>query len=84
MMMVENPMVVDSFWPLEREENRAGPEEFRAKINGPGYRGVGPEEGIFVAEEDAFEYALERISFDKDAKKELVEWFYSGNWIKEG
>ncbi len=84
MMAIENPMVVDSFWPFEREENRPDLEEFHTKLNGPGYRGIGLEEGTFVAEEDAYEYALERISMDEDAKKELLEWYYSGNWVKEG
>lgn len=40
-----------------------------------------------VYEEDAYDYAMERISQDKNLQKEfekmLVEWFYSANWIKE-
>jgi len=47
-----------------------------------GYEEIGT--GIFVAEEDAYDYAMERISLDEAEKKEFVEWFYSGNWIKEG
>jgi len=47
-----------------------------------GYKEIGT--GIFVAEEDAYDYAMERISLDEAEKKEFVEWFYSGNWIKEG
>ena len=53
-----------------------------------GYLGIGPEEGIFIPEEFSFEYALARcIHGSLDDKKEfremLVEWFYSGNWVKE-
>ena len=47
-----------------------------------GYEEIGT--GIFVPEEDAFEYALERVSLDEEEKQEFVDWFYSGNWIKEG
>lgn len=54
-----------------------------------GYTGVGPEVGTFVSVNVAFEYALERClngaPEDKEEFKEmLVEWFFSGNWIKEG
>ncbi len=53
-----------------------------------GYTGIGPESGTFVPEGVAFEYALERCtkgtSEDKaEFRKMLVEWFYSGNWVKE-
>lgn len=53
-----------------------------------GYLGIGPEGGIFVSENAAFEYALERCIKgtlrDKEEFREmLVEWFFSGNWIKE-
>ena len=52
------------------------------------YVGVGPEEGIIVPEEDAWGYAFERCvnGSDEDIaefKKMLVDWFYSGNWVKE-
>ncbi len=52
------------------------------------YRGIGPEAGILVEEDQAYEYALERCMSgtpeDKEEFKEmLVEWFYSGNWIEE-
>lgn len=53
---------------------------------GKGYRGIGPELGICVKAEDAFSYAFSRClnGPDKEEFKEmLVEWFYSGNWIKE-
>lgn len=52
-----------------------------------GYEGIGQEKGTFVKEEDAYAYALERcINGTPEDKKEfqemLVEWYYSGNWIK--
>lgn len=51
-------------------------------MNGAGYKEIGTE--IFVPEEDAYDYALERISHGTDAeKREFVEWFYLGNWIRE-
>lgn len=53
-----------------------------------GYLGIGPETGTFIPAESSFEYAMERcIHGTPDDKREfremLVEWFYSGNWIKE-
>lgn len=53
-----------------------------------GYIGIGPEEGIFIPENILFEYALERCLRDsrddqEDFRDMLVEWFYSGNWVKE-
>lgn len=57
----------------------------KENLNGAGYTEI--NSGIFVPEEDAYKYAMERISQDEDLKRELVEmvveWFYSGNWIKE-
>lgn len=75
MEQIENRMVMDSEW------ERTDPQETRIKLRGPGYEEIGT--GIFVAEEDAFDYAAERISLDENLKQELVLWFYSGNWIKE-
>ena len=53
-----------------------------------GYLGIGPEEGTFIPEDKAFAYAAERcLHGSKEDQKEfremLIEWFYSGNWIKE-
>ncbi len=50
-------------------------------------------EGTFVDEEDAFDYALEHclesvpagvrgLKWTQEFREVLVEWFYSGNWIK--
>lgn len=52
------------------------------------YVGFGPEKGHVVPEDKAFDYALERclrgtIQDQEDFRDVLVEWFYSGNWIKE-
>ena len=52
------------------------------------YRGVNAEEGTIVTEEEAYDYALERClggtpDDQKEFREMLVEWFYSGNWIKE-
>lgn len=52
------------------------------------YVGIGPETGIIVEEEEAYDYALERglhrtLQDQQEFKESLVEWFYSGNWLKE-
>lgn len=75
METVENRMVNEAVW---REEP---PVQIAEKLNGNGRREIGT--GIFVPEEDAYSYALERISQDEELKREFVEWFYSGNWVKE-
>lgn len=56
-------------------------KEIEKKMNGPGYTEI--DLGIFVPEEDAFDYALERVSRNEDLKKMFVDWFYSGNWVFE-
>lgn len=71
---IENRMVVDAAWFCNTQKNVC--EESK----GPGY--LEPFAGIFVTEEDAYDYAMEKISLDKNLKQEFVEWFYS-NWIKE-
>ena len=52
------------------------------------YIGIGPEDGTVVEDNQEFDYALERcLNGAPDEQKEfremLVEWFYSGNWVKE-
>lgn len=48
------------------------------------YMGICLEKGIIVADENAFRYALERIAHGAPGEQqEFVEWFYSGNWVKE-
>ncbi|MDE5909828.1 MAG: hypothetical protein K2H52_13955 [Lachnospiraceae bacterium] len=73
--MIENRMVVDSEWDWN------APVEVKEKLRGTGYKEIGT--GIFVPDEDAYDYALERISQDGDMKQEFVKWFYSGDWVKE-
>lgn len=52
------------------------------KLSGPGYSEIGTN--VFVSDGDAYEYAIERISQGtEEERKEFVEWFYSGNWIRE-
>lgn len=68
-------------WKTEQPHYIESVHEISEKLNGTGYEEIGT--GVFVSDEDAFDYALERISQDDDLKQEFVEWFYSGNWIKE-
>ena len=81
MERVENRMVVDSVWiNLERSC------EVTDKLNGAGYLEIGT--GNFVPEDDAFDYALEIClrgteEDQREFKEMLVEWFYSGNWVRE-
>lgn len=75
--MLENRMVVDSEWFLLEKGSSQLAE---VKLNGSGYEEIGT--GIFVSEEDAYQYALERIEQSEELKKELVEWFYSGSWVR--
>lgn len=52
-------------------------------VNMSHYVGICSEMGNCVGEEDAFLYAVCRILCNDDEQKEFVEWYYSGNWIKE-
>ncbi|MEE1085787.1 MAG: hypothetical protein U0L05_01235 [Schaedlerella sp.] len=52
------------------------------------YVGICSEAGTVVEEEQAYDYALERClkgtsQDQEDFKEMLVEWFYSGNFVKE-
>lgn len=83
MEQIENRMVVDSQW-ADMERNRT--EEVEKVLSEKGYHEMGTN--VFVAEEDAYQYALERClngtkQEQKDFKELLLEWFYSGNWVKE-
>ena len=46
------------------------------------YKGIMGNTGIVIEESEAFDYALENIKTG-ELKEEFVEWFFSGNWIKE-
>jgi hypothetical protein len=80
---IENRMVVDSQWSLLEECILKPIEE---KLKEPGYREIGTD--LFVPQSEAYNYALQRClngteSDQKEFKEMLVEWFYSGNWVKE-
>ena len=82
MEQIENKMVVDSIW--ERLESKV-PEEIKEKLREPGYTEFGT--GNFVPDSEAYEYALQHCLNGteeevKEFKEMLVEWFYSGNWIR--
>ena len=52
------------------------------------YTGIGPEEGQHVDDNHAYGYALRRCLFGSEEdqaefKEMLVDWFYSGNWLRE-
>lgn len=48
------------------------------------YVGICQERGTVVTDDQAFKYALERITHgNPEEQQEFVEWFYSGNWVKE-
>lgn len=47
-----------------------------------GWIGIGPEEGIFIQDENALQYAKERLEWDVELQKEFIDWFYSGNYIR--
>lgn len=63
-----------------------------SNLNGAGWKNLFTKD--FVADEDAFDYAIERcvevvpegfwkIKWTEEFKETIVEWFYSNNWIKE-
>lgn len=75
---VENRMAVDSEWEIFQQPVKEDAE----KSNCVGWTEIST--GVFIPEEDAFNRALEMISLGTEGeKKEFVEWFYSGNWVKE-
>lgn len=48
------------------------------------YVGIGPEHGKTVSEADAYGYAKDHLDEMPERDKELfVEFFFSGNWVKE-
>ncbi len=56
--------------------------------NDKGYIGIGLESGNFIPADKAYEYALERSLHGTEEevaefREMLVEWYFSGNWIKE-
>ncbi len=82
---IENTMVIDWWWKqrLKGIEERAS-EETERKSKEFGYREI--RTNIFVPESDAYEYALEQClngAEQREFREMLIEWYYSGNWIKE-
>ncbi len=62
------------------------------KLDGSGWSEIST--GTFVADEDAFNYALENcfevipeglknFKWTQEFKDMLTEWFFSRNWVKE-
>ena len=48
------------------------------------YVGIGPERGREEEETAAFEYASNHLGdLPEEDKKDFVDWFFSGNWVKE-
>lgn len=77
---IENRIVVDSEWL------HTDPKEIQEVLKEKGYFELGTSN--FVPESEAYEYALEHCLNGseeeiKEFKEMLVEWFFSGNWIKE-
>lgn len=52
-------------------------------MSGMVYEGISTNKGIKVPEEEALEYALQQIQSVESEREEFLEWFYSGNWVKE-
>lgn len=79
MTNVENRMVVESQWDHATEA-------VDEAISEKGYHEFGTN--TFVPEDEAFDYALDRCMNGSEAEQKefrqmLVDWFYSGNWVKE-
>lgn len=47
------------------------------------YEGIGPEAGKRIEDEFALGYALQRIMENKEEQQALVDWYFSGNWLKK-
>ena len=77
----DNIMVNDAYWAhLEKEK------PIEEVLKQKGFHEMGTN--VFVPEDEAFEYAFDRCmngteEEQKEFKLMLVEWFYSGNWVKE-
>lgn len=81
MERVENRMVVDSeFDFIKTVEPKEEPTP-------NGYQTIHSKE--FVSDEDAFEYAMnacmngaDKEAFRREFEEVIVEWFFSGNWVR--
>lgn len=77
--MVENRMVVEEEWGWQKQM------EVEEVVKEPGYHEMGTN--VFIPEKDAFGYALAQClngseEDQKEFKEMLVEWYFSGNWVK--
>lgn len=75
---IENRLLVDSEWPVENCIENVLQEK--------GWHNYQTNE--FVSEKEAYEYALDEVlhgdaATQKEFREMLVEWFFSGNWVKE-
>lgn len=81
--MIENRMLIDSEWE-EMERNLVPiPED---EVTEKGYREISTDE--FIPDEEAYEHALSQClsgseEMHEEFKAMLIEWFYSGNWVRE-
>jgi len=72
---------------LLRSDIRAERKRLAMPVEEKGYIGVGPEKGRFVSDSKAYAYALERCLHGTEAeikefREMLIEWYFSGNWIR--
>lgn len=80
MQELENRMVVDTEWAWKETPSA----EIWDRLNSAGYPGyTNIRTGEFVSLEDALAYAIEKTVQDANLRREFVEYFYSGNWVKE-
>lgn len=61
--------------------------ETRKKKSQGYWLGIGADRGTIVDDENAYDYALERSLHgspedQNEFREMLVEWFYSGNWVR--
>lgn len=88
MERVENRMLIE---PIREHMQHF---DFDENFNGSGRKNL--NDGTFVREEDAFDYALDhctetapphgfhKIQWTQEFRDVVVEWFYSGGeWVKE-
>jgi len=56
------------------------------------YEGIGPDRGLQIPGEDALEYTMKRCGIQftgqpgdttEEFRNMLVEWFFSGSWIRK-
>lgn len=47
-----------------------------------GWIGIGPEEGKFIPDRSALQYAKEQLEWDTELQKGFIEMFYSGNYVR--